>query len=76
MPNYTRREMVTRRMEYGVESGSFVGEFYKVVGIAWSDYCTRTGRADRDQLPDDWATVEARDDEIVLRFDIESEQRS
>lgn len=74
MTTYSRREIVTKRVEYGIESGSVVGDFYKVAGIAWADYCSRTGQ-DSERVPDDWARIEARDDEIVIRFDVETATR-
>jgi hypothetical protein len=69
---YAKREITTRRVEYGVESGQLVGEFHTVYGIARADFERRT-----DRTPDDgWARIESRDDEITIVFDVEYEARN
>lgn len=70
MTTYSRREIVSRRVEYGVESGACIGEFEKVRSIAFADYCQRSGLNPESSIAhsDDWATVEPRDDEVVIAF--------
>ncbi len=71
MATYTWREVVTRRVEYAVPSGSPAGEFDKTWAAARGDYRQRNGLADAaTSLPDHWARVEARDEEVVIVFDI------
>lgn len=71
MTTYARREFSHRRIEYGVESGSNNGVFTRVYAMAYAEYCDRTGY-DRERMEyDDWATVEARDDEIVIAFTLD-----
>jgi hypothetical protein len=41
---YAKREIVSRRVEYGVEAGCDVGVLYRVLAIAWQDYRRRHGR--------------------------------
>ncbi len=71
MTTYAKREITTRRVEYGVESGRMIGEFNTVYRLAAADFERRT-----DRTPDDgWARVEARDEEIVIAFEVEYEAR-
>lgn len=71
MTSYAKREITSRRIEYGVESGQPVGEFNTVYRLAAADYERRT-----DRTPDDgWARIEARDDEVVIAFEVEYEAR-
>lgn len=71
MTTYAKREIVTRRIEYGVESGQVAGTFNTVYRLAAADYTRRT-----DREPDDgWARIEARDDEIAIVFEVEYEAK-
>ncbi len=71
MTTYAKREITTRRMEYGVESGQLNGTFDTVYRLAVADFERRT-----DRPPDDgWARIECRDDEIVIAFEVEYEAR-
>ncbi len=71
MTSYAKREITACRIEYGVESGRMIGEFNTVYRIAAADFERRT-----DRHPDDgWARIEARDDEIVIAFEVEYEAR-
>ncbi len=72
MTSYAKREIVTTRIEYGVEAGSDIGTLRTILGIAWADYCDRTG-ASRDYQPDDWARIIPRDEETVIAFEVEKE---
>jgi hypothetical protein len=69
--SYTCREVVTRRVEYAIPSGDVMGEFDKAYNSAVADWRRRNGKTDADRLSDDWARVEARDDEVVIVFDVE-----
>ncbi len=71
MTTYAKREITTRRVEFGVESGQLVGEFDTVYRLALADYRSRTG-LDGD---DGWARIEARGDEVVIAFEVEYEAR-
>jgi len=66
---YSKREVVTRRVEYGIESGQPTDVFLKVYAIARRDYEERSGIT---EIWDDWAKIYARDDEIVIAFDVEA----
>ena len=68
MTTYARREIVSTRVEYGVESGSDLGTVLKVMNMAYADYCRRTGYDSRAVMPDDWCHVHACDDEVVFAF--------
>ena len=70
MTSYSKREIVSRRVEYGVEAGADIGTFEKVKRIAFVDYCQRSGLNPESSISysDDWATVEPRDDEVVVAF--------
>jgi hypothetical protein len=67
---YARREIVTTRVEYGVATNSDIGTFEKIKAIAFADYCRRHGLNQESSIAwtDDWARVEARDDEVVIVF--------
>lgn len=73
MTTYARREIVTHRVEYGVAAGADIGTFEKVKGIAFTDYCQRKGLSRESSIAwsDDWATIEPRDDETVIVFQVE-----
>lgn len=74
MTDYARRKIVTTRIEYGVESGSDIGTFLKIMGFAWSEYCEITG-ANHTRQYEDWAIVTPHDDEIVIAFAVDKEMR-
>jgi hypothetical protein len=69
--NYTRSETIRRTVEYAVPTGSAIGEFDKAWTVARNDYVTRTGVDPAMAVRDDWARVEARDDEVVIVLDFE-----
>jgi hypothetical protein len=71
MTSYAKREITTRRVEYGVESGQLVGEFNTVYRLALADYRRRTDH----EGDDGWARIEARDDEVAIAFEVEYEAR-
>lgn len=68
MTTYGRREVVTRRCEYSIGSPAMADEFLKVFEMATADWRERNGT---DDVPGDWCTVESRDDEVVIRFEVE-----
>jgi hypothetical protein len=71
---YAHREIVVRRIEYGVAAGCTVGDLHKVLAIAWQDYASRNGIEDRGAGPrtfDDWAEIHPRDEETVIAFTVE-----
>jgi hypothetical protein len=72
MAMWIRHEIVTRRVEYSVPSGLAVGEFNKAWNAARHDYCRRNGiNPENGRVYDDWAHVEARDDEITIVFAVD-----
>ncbi len=71
MTTYAKREITTRRVEYGVEAGQLNGTFDTVYRLAAADFERRV-----DRTPDGgWARIECRDDEIVIAFEVEYEAR-
>lgn len=73
MTTYAKREIVSRRIEYGVESGQPIGEFDTVYGIAHADWARRNGIDPKQHGDAGWARLEARDDEIVIAFTVEAD---
>lgn len=73
MTTYAKREIVTTRVEYGVEAGGEVGDFHKVLAIAFSDYCERNGLDPDKSYTDNWARIVPRDEETVIVFRVEKE---
>lgn len=71
MTTYSNREVVVRRVEFGVEAGSDIGTVNKVQRIAWLDFCNRTGVPYGQAMSDDWCTVHPRDEEVVFAFEVE-----
>ncbi len=73
MTTYRTSETVVRRVEWAAEAGSNIGTVNRVESMAWQDYCTRNGLADRSisSAPDDWCQVNITDDEIVFAFEVE-----
>lgn len=71
MTTYAHREIVSRRIEYGVEKGAHVGDLYRVLAIAWQDYRTRRGLPESTSPHDDWAEILPRDEETVIAFTVE-----
>lgn len=70
MASFTRREVVTRTVEYAIPSGDAMAEFDKAYANALNDYRERHGKTKDDRLYDDWARVYARDDEVVIAFEV------
>jgi hypothetical protein len=70
MASYTWREVVSRSVEYAVPSGGAVAEFNKAFLAAREDFLARNGYDSNTELWDDWARVYARDDEVVIVFDV------
>lgn len=70
MASFSRREVVTRTVEYAIPSGDAMGEFNKAYVVAEQDYRQRNNKGPGDHLYDDWAHVYARDDEVVIAFEI------
>jgi hypothetical protein len=68
---YDRREIITRRIEYAIPTGSDMGTFDRVRGIAWQDFCQRRGHDPQAAYFDDWAEVDARDEEIAIVFAVD-----
>lgn len=75
MTSYAKREIVTRRIEYGIEAGCEIGVLYRVMAIAWRDYCTRKGIDPDSMVTDDWARIIPRDEETVIAFTVEAEAK-
>ncbi len=73
MTSYAKREIVTTRVEYGVEAGAEIGTLYRVVAIAWQDYRGRKNLPADAREPDDWCRIIPRDEETVIAFEVEKE---
>ncbi len=72
MANFSRQERTTKHVEYRVPKGNVMGEFDKADRAAWHEYCRLN-----DQDPatarrwDNWAEVDADDEHVIIRFEIE-----
>ena len=74
MATCSRREKTVRSVEYAIPAGSAIAEFDKAQYAAFTAYCQSQGidpKATGLLIPDNWARVEARDDEVVIAFDVE-----
>lgn len=60
MADYTRREVVTRRIEYVLPNPTNWAEVSKVLTVI---------NHETDRVADDFVRVEGRDDEIVFSFE-------
>ena len=68
MTTFARREVVSTRVEYGVETETDIGTVLKVMHIAYADWCRRENHDPRATMPDDWCRVSTRNEEIVFAF--------
>lgn len=75
MADFTSRETVIRQIEYVLPSGAPMGEFEKAYRVAIRDFRQRHGIAEDGPVFDDWATVRANDDEVVIRFEVKENGR-
>lgn len=71
MVSFSRKEIIQKRVRYGIATGEVGGEFQKLYKLAWHDYARRMNYDPRDMLPDDWCTIHARDDEVIIEFTVE-----
>lgn len=75
MTTYSRREVVTRSVEYGVEvsweSGVDIGTVMKVVSIAYAEFKRLNGHTDDRPMYDNDLRLKPGDDEILIRFEVE-----
>lgn len=71
--DHIKREITVTRVEFAVPSGAEIKDFGLVEEWAWQDYCRRHGVELNSSRWDNWCTVEARDDEIVFTFTVETQ---
>lgn len=71
-----RREFTTRHVEYLLPSGCAGGEVSKAYAVALADYRRLHGLPDDAPTYDDWLRFDARDDQIVISFDVDTEPTS
>lgn len=72
MATWMQKEIVSRRIEYIIDSGSVITDIYKVAAFAWNKYCEHHEISPNTSWPDDWCRIEARDDQIVLTYTIDT----
>ncbi len=71
MANFSRRERITKHIEYLVPLGDVIGEFDKADRTAWNERCRLRGEdPETTRRWDDWATVHADDEHVIIRFEI------
>lgn len=76
MTTFRRDVRTTRTIEYRVRRGTNAGNFAKVYDSAYQEYKERNKIKDGSLLPDCWATIDADDENIIIRFILEDELKT
>ena len=75
MASFDRREVTIRRVEYSLDSPTNNGEMRKALTTAITEYRRLNNIGPGYHEYDDWLTIEARDGDVVLWFEVKEANR-